>query len=121
MGVTDEFTEIEADLRDRRISAYRKRPGQLALSRQRGPAWPDAGNSFWICKLAGDWYVCTWSPHYYRVPPETPVLDVAEAFADVGKSAQYRVPDDLVARFGLFETDYDAFQPLWKSRPRPWG
>src|SRR4051794_13436841 len=99
--MTDEFTELEQGIRDHRMSAYRQRPGQLVLSRQRGPAFPDAGNSFWICRIAGNWYVCTWSPHYYRVPSEIAVLDVAEAFVDVGKSAQHRVPDELVARFGL--------------------
>jgi hypothetical protein len=118
--MTDEFSEIESGLRDRRISAYRQRPGQLVLSRQRGPVWPDAGNSFWICKLAGDWYVCTWSPRYYRVPPASPVLDVAEAFVDVGNTAQFSVPDELVNRFGLVETEYEAFQRLWVDCNGPW-
>lgn len=109
----DEFSEIEQALRDRGMSAYRQRPGQLVLSRQRGPVWPDAGNSFWLCKLAGDWYICTWGPCYYRVPASSPVLDVIEAFVDVGKMAQARMPGELVARFGLIETDHEAFNQLW--------
>ena len=116
----DEFTEIEQGLRDRGISVYRPRARQLVLSQQTGPAWPDAGNSFWVCRLGGDWYVCTWAPRYYRVPASCSVLDVAEAFVDVGKSAQPRVPGELIARFGLAETDHAQFDRLWEAgRARP--
>ena len=118
--MSDEFSEIEQGLRDRGVSAYRQRPRQLVLSRQRGPVWPDAGNSFWVCKLDADWYVCTWAPYCYRVPPSTSVIDVAEAFVDVGKSAQARVPVELVSRFGLVETDPDQFDRLWNAG-RPGG
>jgi GNAT superfamily N-acetyltransferase len=38
--------------------------------------------------LGEDWYVCTWAPYYYRVPSSSSVLDVAEAFVDVGKSTE---------------------------------
>ena len=118
--MSDEFSEIEQGLRDRGNSAYRQRPRQIFLSRQRGPVRPDAGNSFWICRLGEDWYVCTWAPYYYRVPSSSSVLDVAEAFVDVGKSAQPRVSAELIARFGLVETDYDEFDGHWKAE-RPAG
>ena len=113
--MSDAFSEIEQGLRDRGISAYRQRPRQLVLSRQRGPLLPDAGNSFWICRLGDDWYVCTWGPCYYRVPGCSSVLDVAEAFVDVGKSAQPRVALELIAHFGLVETDDKEFDRLWKA------
>jgi hypothetical protein len=115
--VSDEFSQVESGLRQRGISAYRQRPGQLVVSRQRGPVRPDAGNSFWVCRLGADWYVCTWAPCYYRVPASSSVLDVAEAFVDVGKSAQSRVPAELIARFGLVETDPDQFDRLWEAAP----
>ena len=38
------------------------------------------------------------------------MLDVAEAFAAVGTSAQARVPAALVARFGLAEAEPDDFE-----------
>lgn len=114
--MNDQFTEIEQALRDRQISYYCQRPGQLVLSRQRGPVWPDAGNSFWLAKLDGDWYVCTWAPYYYRVPPSSSVLDVAEAFVDVGTAAQWRVPPELITRFGLIEINDDEFDPLRNTR-----
>ena len=115
--MSDAFSDIEPGLRDRGISAYRQDPGQLVLSRQRGQVWPDAGNSFWVCRLAGDWYLCTWAPYYYRVPSSASVLDVAEAFVDIGESAQERVPTELVTRFGLIETGDDEFDRLWKAAP----
>jgi hypothetical protein len=118
--VSDAFSEIEQSLRDRGISARQQRPGQLVLSRQRGPVWPGAGNSFWICRLDAEWYVCTWAPYYYRVPPSSSVLDVTEAFVDVGKSAQPCIPAELIARFGLVETDHDDFDRLWQAE-RPAG
>lgn len=114
--MNDEFTEIEQALRERQISFYRQRPGQLVLSRQRGPVWPDAGTSFWLARLNRDWYLCTWAPCYYRVPPSSSVLDVAEAFVDVGTSAQWRVPPELITRFSLTEINDDEFDPLGKSR-----
>jgi hypothetical protein len=113
--VSDDFDAIEGDLRSRGISAYRQRPNQLVISRQHGAPWPDRGNSFWICKLAGDWYICTWAPHYYRVPSASSVVAVCEAFVDVGDSAQRRVPADLVTRFSLVETDHDEFDGLWDA------
>jgi hypothetical protein len=118
--MSDEFSDIEQALRERGISAYRQRPGQLVLSRQRGPVLPEAGNSFWICRLGGDWYVCTWAPYYYRVPACSLVLDVADAFVDVGKSARARVPVELIERFGLVEVDHDEFERLWDAE-RPAG
>lgn len=118
--MSDEFSEIEQALQERGISAHRQRRGQLVLSRQRGPAWPDGGNSFWICRVGVAWYVCTWAPCYYRVPRCSPVLDVAEAFVDVGKSAQPRVSVELIARFGLVEVDHDEFDRLWDTE-RPAG
>ena len=113
--MSNEFGEIEQGLRDRGISAYRQGRRQVVLSRQRGPVWPDAGNSFWICRLGADWYVCTWAPYYYRVPASSWVLDVAEAFVDVGQSAQPRVPAELVNRFGLIETAHGEFDRIWDA------
>ena len=106
---------MEPALHERGLCAYRQGPRQLVLSRQRGPVWPDAGNSFWVCRLGGDWYICTWAPHHYRVPQPTSVLDVAEAFVDIDQSAQRHIPAELVMRFGLIETDNDEFDRLWQA------
>jgi hypothetical protein len=111
--MADDLADVERGLRERGLSVFRQRHRQLVVSRQHGPALPYAGNSFWLCRLGGDWYVCTWSPRYYRVPATSSVIDVAEAFVDVGSSAQTRVPPELSTRFGLVETDDDDFERLW--------
>jgi hypothetical protein len=113
--MADRFADIARALNERGMSAYCQSRNQLVVSRQLGAAWPDRGNSFWICRLADDWYVGTWTPYYYRVPASSSVVDVAEAFVDVGTSAQYRVPPNLISRFGLVETDYDEFERLFEQ------
>jgi hypothetical protein len=111
----DELAHIEQHLRDRGLSTSRSGLRRLVVSRQRGPVWPDAGNSFWVCRLHSHWYVCTWAPRHYRVPETVSVLDIAEAFVDEGESAQSRVPAEMVSRFGLIETDDEEFDRLWNA------
>ena len=113
--MNDELSEIEQRLRERGISSYRPQPGRLVVSRQRGPVWPDRGNSFWLCRPGAGWHVCTWAPFYYRVPAASSVVDVAEAFMSVGESAQARVPAELVARFALTEVDHGEFERTWDA------
>jgi hypothetical protein len=113
--MSNDFVEIEQALRGRAIPAYRPRPRQLVVSRQRGPVRPDAGNSFWVCKRGGDWCVCTWARRYYRVPACSSAVDVAGAFVDCGKTAQPRVPVEMVTRFGLVETDHADFDRAWPA------
>jgi hypothetical protein len=97
--------------------SYRGQQNQLVVSRQRGPGpvWPEAGNSFWISKLSGDWYICTWGCYYYQIPAECSVVDVCEKFVAVGRDAQVRVPLDIIERFSLVETDPDDFDRMFES------
>jgi hypothetical protein len=41
---------------------------QLIVSSQVGPVYPDRGNSFWLSRRDGVWYLSTWLPAGYRVP-----------------------------------------------------
>jgi hypothetical protein len=116
-GVNDRFAAIEQELRNRGIEAYHQGPNQLVLSRQPGPVLPNAGNSFWICRIGDDWYLCTWAPNYYRVTRESSLLDLCESFVDTGRSAQPQIPPELVARFALAEMDHDEFNRLWAVAP----
>lgn len=113
--MSDDLTDIQIALRDRGLSSYRQHGRQIVISRQRGPAWPDRGNSFWICRLDGDWYLGTWGPSHYQVPAATSVIDLAEAFVHVGESAQTQVPAELIVRFGLTPIGYDEFERLWEQ------
>jgi hypothetical protein len=113
--VTREYQQLVADLEARQIWSYLQDGATLVLSRQVGPAWPDRGNSFWACRLEGRWYVGTWSPRHYRLSDESKLAEFCEAFVDVGTSAQYAVPPELVARFGLVEVDFDEFERLYAA------
>jgi len=46
------------------------------------------------------------------------MADFCEAFVDVGTSAQYVVPTDLIERFGLEEVDYENFVRLYAAVAR---
>ena len=106
----DEFTAVEAGLWGRGVRCCREPPGRLVVSRQPWTGSLASGNSFWVCRTLGYWYVCTWGRHYYCLPDPSSVLDVAEAFAGVGTSAQARVPAALVERFGLVEAEPEDFE-----------
>lgn len=108
----DGIRNLEGEMHARGLSAYLQRPNQLVVSRQKRVPWPNRGNSFWVCMLAGYWHVCTWAPCYYRVPSEQPIADSCAAFVDGGREAQPRVPDDLITRFSLVETEGDDWNPL---------
>ena len=114
-----DFTPIQYALRERGMASYLQHPNQLVVSRQRGPVWPDRGNSFWICRIGGDGYISTWLPHICRVPAGHSIVEVCEAFVDVGTKAQYRVPDDLIVRFSLVEIDVDEFERMWDAGAPP--
>ncbi len=114
--MTDDEDQIQLALRDRGLCSYVQNGRQIVVSRQRGPVWPDRGNSFWIVRLGGAWYVVTWAPVAYRVPEATSVVEVAAAFVDVGATAQSRLPAEQVERFGLTEVPQDEFERLFEAR-----
>lgn len=109
-----EFQFVIDGLRGKGISGYFQQPNQLVLSLQRGPAWPDRGNSFWICYMAKVWHICTWAPRYYRIEDSSRLLEFCENFVRIGDSAQFVVPTDFIARFGLTEVDNEQFEELWR-------
>ena len=117
--VTPEYQQFVDELAARHVRSYLQADTTLVLSRHVGPAWPDRGNSFWACRLEGRWYVGTWTPHHYRFADESKPADFCAAFVDVGTSAQYVVPPELVDRFGLVEVDPDEFDRLYAAVAPP--
>ena len=87
---------------------------QLVVSAQEGPVWPNRGNSFWLSRKQGTWYLSTWLPAGYKVPPEQDLLAVCSACMG-GPSARYRVPPEVVARFGLQELEDSEYERLFPS------
>lgn len=100
------YSAVIKALGERRIEARFQSPDQLVVSLQKGPVWPNAGNSFWISHQNNQWYLCTWVPHCYSVPEATDVVELCSAFVTRGETAQYTVPVDLIERFKLMELDY---------------
>src|SRR5438874_1023997 len=82
---------------------YFRNPDQLVVSRQPGPAWPSGGNSFWVSRQQGQWYLGTWAPVCSRVPAEADLVALCAEFVGRGKWAQASVPADLVERYHLVE------------------
>jgi hypothetical protein len=95
------------------LTAQQSRPNQLIVSTQRGPVWPNRGNSFWVSLQSGTWYLSTWSPNCYRIPASEDIIAVCSACMEHGTSAMYRVPDEIVARFGLRQISDAEFVRLF--------
>src|SRR5262245_671239 len=90
-------------------------PDQLIVSAQQGPVWPNRGNSFLLSHREGFWYLSTWSPVHYRVPAKQDVVQLCSACMAVGASAMYRVPQEIVTRFGLREIDCRQYEELFPT------
>ena len=95
------------------LSGQQSRPDQLIVSAQHGPVWPDRGNSFWLSYQDQTWYMSTWSPVCYRIPPGQDIVALCSACMAAGTSAMYRVPEALVSYFGLEEIDESEFDRLF--------
>jgi len=85
---------------------------QLIASAQQGPVWPNRGNSFWLSRKQGTWYLSTWLPAGYRVPPDQDLVALCSACLG-GPSAMYRVPSDFIERFRLEELDEKEYDQLF--------
>ena len=73
----DSYTALTSALNAIDLTGQQMRPDQLVVSAQRGPVWPDRGNSFWLSHQNGTWYLSTWSPVCYRIPAGQDVVAVA--------------------------------------------
>ncbi len=111
----DPYDALMQDLAGAGLVGQRQNDDQLVVSRQEGPVWPNRGNSFWVSQKAGVWYLSTWLPAGYRVPAGQDILAVCLACMSVGTSAMWRVPAEIVARFGLEELNETEYERLFQS------
>jgi hypothetical protein len=88
-------------LRRRSVKTYFQSPDQLVVSHQNRPVLPSGGNSFWVTRQLGAWYLCTWAPNYYRLSPEADIVSLCEEFVDFGSIAEPEVPASIIQQFGL--------------------
>ena len=110
-GSYDAVREALAKLR---LAGQMQGEDQLIVSAQQGPVWPNRGNSFWLSRKQGTWYLSTWLPAGYRVPPDQDLVALCSACMG-GSSAMYRVPSEVIERFGLQELDENEYERLFPS------
>jgi len=91
-----------------------QREDQLVVSSQEGPVWPNGGNSFWLSRKQGTWYLSTWLPVGYRVPANQDLVALCSTCMG-GPSAMYRVPADVLERFELQELDEHEYERLFSG------
>jgi hypothetical protein len=109
----DSYDALAKALAKLGLVGHMQREDQLVVSSQEGPVWPNRGNSFWLYRKQGAWYLSTWSAVGYRVPVDADLLAICSASMN-GASAMYRVPPELIERFGLqelTENEYDQVFP----------
>ncbi len=111
----DSYVSLTAALHAIGLTGQQSGPHQLIVSAQRGPVWPDRGNSFWLSLQSGTWYLSTWSPVCYRIPAGQDVVALCSACMEIGTSAMHRVPNELAARFGLERISDDEFEHLFPA------
>jgi hypothetical protein len=99
----DPYKELASALAEDGIRCQFQSAGQMVVSQQMGPIWPDRGNSFWVTKVAGRWYLFTWVPIGYSLPEAADVAAVCRTCMGVGESAMGRVPSEVIQEFGLVE------------------
>lgn len=109
----DSYDAVAKALAKRGLIGQMQREDQLVVSSQEGPVWPNRGNSFWLSRKQGTWYLSTWLPAGYRVPAEQDLVALCSACMG-GPSAMYRVPPEVIEQFGLqglTEMEYDQLFP----------
>ena len=111
----DSYASLTGALNAIGLTGQQMRPHQLVVSAQRGPAWPDRGNSFWVSLQSGTWYLSTWSPACYRIPKDQDIVALCSACMGVGTSAMDRVPDEIAVRFGLEQISDNEFQRFFPA------
>lgn len=110
--MNEAYLPLIEGLRASSVAAYFQSPDQLIVSRQRGAVLPFSGNSFWVSRGEGVWYLCTWAPTCYRVPPGADLIRLCAEFVDHGSAVQPRVPPSLVKRYHLTELSDEEAGPL---------
>lgn len=106
----DSYEFMTKALAESGLIGHMRGEDMLVVSCQREPIWPDRGNSFWLSRREGIWYLSTWLPAGYRIPEDQDIVALCAACVGWAESAMYRVPPPLVARFNLHElaeAEYD--------------
>jgi hypothetical protein len=113
------YNPLVASLAEHSVNACFPQPDQLVISRQKGPVLPCGGNSFWVSHKRSRWFLCTWGPVCYEVPPGKDLVALCSDFVARGHCAQTFVPSDLVQKYGLRELECEEFERLFADQEGP--
>jgi hypothetical protein len=113
--LADPYNAVEDALTRAGLTAQRTRQDQLVVSSGEGSMLPAGENSFWLSQIEGTWYLSTWLPVCYRVPPKADMVSLCLACIAAGTSAMCRVPPEISSRFGLQEIDERQFERLFPT------
>ncbi len=108
-------TDLEPALSPDGIRCQFQAPGQLVVSTQVGPVWPDRGNSFWVTRVAGPWHLFTWAPVGYRLADPARVAELCRALMACGTKAVGVVPAGVAVEFGPTELSDAAAEAVWRA------
>jgi len=111
----DPYTSLTNSLTRAGLSAQRTLPDQLTISTQPGTARPNQGNTFCVSQREGVWYLSTWAPVHYRVPPGQDLVEICNACMAPGTATIDRLPPELVARYQLLEIDDRQYEELFPT------
>src|SRR5262249_33658655 len=114
----DPYQHLAAILAEDGIRCHFQTRGQMVVSRQVGPVWPNRGNSFWLTHTAGHWYLFTWSPIGYRVPDSADIGALCRTCMANGENAMPAVPADIAQVFGLVELSEEEAEGVFREMER---
>lgn len=103
----DPYRRLAAALAKDGIRCHFQSAGQMVVSAQVGPVWPDRGNSFWVAHAGGRWHLFMWSPAGYRLPDAADIAKLCMVCMAHGSSAMAEVPAHIAAEFRLSELSDD--------------
>jgi hypothetical protein len=113
--VADPYRILAAELAADGIRCQFHSPGQMVVSSQVGPIWPNRGNSFWVTNAGSRWYLFTWVPVGYRVPADSDMPALCRACMAHGDSAMGTVPPQIAQAFGLAELSEEEAEAVCRE------
>ena len=109
----DPYQSLTSALAEVGLVAFQQTPGQLVVSTQHGPVWPNRGNSFWLTRENGYWYLVTWAPIAYQIPENESVIDLCVACINACSRAMGVVPEEIDKQFSLRRLGDTEAERLW--------
>jgi hypothetical protein len=86
---------------------------RITVCSERRPDGRLGGNSFWVSRIDGQWYLGTWRPSLYRLPDEERVAELCITWLSRAPApTRFDFDMRLKAEFHLELVDEDAFDEL---------